>query len=77
MEPTSSELARKALITSGPALTLGHSVTRNGRSRSRPASSSWSCDVPSGEAIVSSVPDGTDVERMSKLVADLAAATNR
>src|SRR5215471_5512333 len=59
--PTSSALARNALMTSGPAEMLGHDVTVNGRPRSSPDSSSASCWAPSPLAIASLVPGGTDV----------------
>jgi hypothetical protein len=61
--PTSSELARKALMTSGPAATSGQDGVSKVTSSLRPARSSASSWRPVAEAIVSSVPGGTVVGR--------------
>jgi len=57
---TSRDLARKALMTSGPAPVFTQSDTVNGRSF-RPASLNCSCWTPWYEAIFRLVPDGTEV----------------
>ncbi len=54
----SRDLARKALMTSGPAPMFSQSATSKGRS-SRPASFSWICWKFSNEEIFRRVPGGT------------------
>ena len=73
---TVGRLVREVVAASPVAVGVGFGVSKPAHARALARAGAGGVIVAS--ALVDALgPDGTDVERMSKLVADLAAATNR